>query len=210
MDTADTHADEYDDATVALLELVWGAGFMAPGGAQNVRKLVAGLDVRGKTILDIGCGLGGGDIVLARDLGAKVVGIDLEAPLIARAQAYVDAASLSDRISLRQVAPGPLDFPDASFDVVYSSGAFTQTQDKAGIFAEVFRVLKPGGAITSYDWMGIDQPHSADMLHWFEVEGLTYALETLPGHARLLEGAGFTQVNVRDDEGWYTQEAQNE
>ena len=54
------HIDEYDDAMVALLELVWGKGFMAPGGAPNVRKLVAGLDMRGKTLLDIGCGIGGG------------------------------------------------------------------------------------------------------------------------------------------------------
>ncbi|MEL7012276.1 MAG: methyltransferase domain-containing protein [Pseudomonadota bacterium] len=205
-----THIDEYDDATVALLELVWGKGFMAPGGAENVQKLVSGLDVKDKTILDIGCGLGGGDLVLAGELGARVIGIDLEAPLIARARVYAEQAGLSDLIEYRHVQPGALDFPDSTIDIVCSSGAFTQTSDKAGIFAEVMRVLKPGGHITAYEWMGNGQPLSEDMLHWFELEGLTYALESISAHKRLLEDAGFTDVTVTDDGGWYKEEARAE
>ena len=204
------HIDEYDDATVALLELVWGKGFMAPGGPENVRKLISGLDVREKTILDIGCGLGGGNLVMAGELGARVIGIDLEAPLVARARAYADDAGLSDRIEYLQVEPGPLDFADSTFDIVCSSGAFTQTNDKAGIFAESMRVLKPGGHITAYEWMGNGEPFSGDMLRWFELEGLTYALESLPAHQQLLEDAGLTEVSVTDDGGWYAAEAQVE
>ncbi|MEO0780295.1 MAG: methyltransferase domain-containing protein [Pseudomonadota bacterium] len=204
------HVDEYDDAMVALLELVWGKGFMAPGGPQNVRKLVSGLDVRDKTILDIGCGLGGGDLLLAGELGARVIGIDLEAPLIARARAYAEEAGLSDRIEYHQVDPGPLGFEDGTLDVVYSSGAFTQTADKAGIFADALQVLKPGGSIMAYEWMGNGEPFSEDMLHWFELEGLTYALQSLPAHKSLLEDAGFYEVAVTDDGGWCTQEARVE
>lgn len=204
------HIDEYDDAMVALLELVWGKGFMAPGGPENVRKLVSGLDVRGKTILDIGCGLGGGDLILAGELGAQVIGIDLEAPLIARARAYAEAAGLLDRIEYRHVEPGALAFEDSAFDVVYSSGAFTQTSDKAGMFSEVMRVLKPGGHITAYEWMGNGEPFGEDMLHWFELEGLTYALQSIPAHQTLLNDAGFIDVAVADDEGWYTAEARAE
>jgi hypothetical protein len=50
------HADEYHDAMIAMLELIWGAGFMAPGGEGNVANLVKGLEVRDKRVLDIGCG----------------------------------------------------------------------------------------------------------------------------------------------------------
>ncbi len=202
-ETTGPHQDEYDEAMVAMLELVWGEGFLAPGGADTVRQTVAGLDLKDKLVLDIGCGIGGGDLVLAGELGARVIGTDLEAPLLARARRYADAAGLVGRIEFRQVEPGPLAFPDASVDVVYSSGCFTQVEDKAGMFAEVFRVLRPGGAFRVYDWMKGPGPYSADMRRWFEVEGLTYAMDTLENHGRLLREAGFTEIALSDDGGWY-------
>jgi len=56
---------EYHDAMITLLETIWGKGFMAPGGAGNVAIQVDGLDLIGKRVLDIGCGLGGPDHLLA-------------------------------------------------------------------------------------------------------------------------------------------------
>lgn len=51
-----THDNEYHDNMVAMLELIWGEGYMAPGGPGNVARLLAGIDTRGKRILDVGCG----------------------------------------------------------------------------------------------------------------------------------------------------------
>jgi len=80
----------------ALAELVWGKGFLSPGGPDNVKETVAGLDLADKLVLDIGCGIGGPALVLAGELGARVIGFDLEAPLIARAEA---TSSCSTRAS---------------------------------------------------------------------------------------------------------------
>ena len=204
------HHEEYHDAMVDMLELVWGEGFLAPGGAELVKQTVGGFDLSGKRLLDIGCGIGGGDIVLARDLGAKVVGIDLEAPLVERARRYVEAAGLGDRVTFEVVEAGPLDFPDASFDAVYSSGAFTQIEDKADGFAEVRRVLRPGGVFIVYDWMRGPEPYSEDMRYWFKLEGLTYAMETLERHGALLRGAGFEKIELEDDGGWYRNRCREE
>lgn len=201
---------EYHDAMVSVLELIWGEGFMAPGGAALVRRMVQGIDIKDKLILDVGCGLGGGDLILAEEFGARVIGIDLEAPLVERARRRIETAGLGKRIEVRRVDAGPFDFSDRTFDVVYSVGAFTQTEDKAAVFADALRVLKPGGAITSYDWMRTDRPYSDAMLRWFELEGLTYAMETMEAHRQLLEGAGFTDVQVADDGGWYAKEAPRE
>ncbi len=52
------HENEYDDNMVTMLELIWGEGYMAPGGAGNVAKRLHRLETRGKRILDIGCGIG--------------------------------------------------------------------------------------------------------------------------------------------------------
>ena len=204
------HIDEYDDAMVAMLELIWGECFLAPGGAEMVRRIVRGLDLRDKLVLDIGCGIGGGDMVLAGELGARVIGVDLEAPLLACARASTAELGLADRIEFRQVEAGPIAFDDGTFDVVYSSGAFTQIADKAGMFAEVHRVLKPGGAFAVYDWMKGPDPYSDDMITWFKLEGLTYALETLETHRSLLAETGFGGVQVEDDGGWYARECRVE
>ncbi len=193
------HQDEYHESLVEMLELIWGKGFMTPGGPENVRKTVAGLDLRDKLVLDIGCGIGGPALVLAGELGARVVGLDLEAPVIARAKASAAEAGLADRIEFRQVAPGPIELDDASVDVAFSAGAFTQIADKLGMFREVHRVLKPGGVFACYDWMKGEGPYSADMAYWFEMEGLTYAMETLEAHRAILAEAGFVDIGLSDD-----------
>jgi len=78
---------EYYDAMLDVLEWIWGRDYMAPGGEANVDKLVSGLDLHGKQVLDVGCGLGGPTFVLAKKHGAIVTGTDLESKLIRRATA---------------------------------------------------------------------------------------------------------------------------
>ena len=82
--------------------------------------------------------------------------------------------------------------------------------DKAAMFAEVKRVLKPGGALAAYDWMKGPEPYSEVMKHWFELEGLTYAMETLEAYQRHLAEAGFGAVEVESDGGWYAEECRAE
>ena len=105
---------------------------------------------------------------------------------------------------------GPLDFDDESFDIVSTSGAITQTADKEGIFDECFRVLRPGGYLTCYDWTKSPGDYSDDMLYWFKMEGLTYALETLPDYQRHLENCGFIEVTVEDASDWYRKKSREE
>jgi phosphoethanolamine N-methyltransferase len=206
----ESHVAEYHDAMVAFLEWIWGRDFMAPGGEGNVDKLVKGLDLAGKRVLDIGCGIGGPAFVLARRYGAQVTGIDLEPQLIARATRRAAELGLSRQAEFRTVALGPFPFPDRSFDVVFTSGALTQTEDKAGIVAECFRVLKPGGVLTCYDWLKSEAPISDDMRYFFEMEGLTYNLITLAELGRYLVASGFEDVTAEDASDWYRQESRRE
>ena len=197
------HQNEYHDSMVAMLELVWGDGFMAPGGEGNVAKMVEGLDLEGRRVLDLGCGLGGPACILAGRYGAHVVATDLEPPLIERAQRRAARLGLGDRIDFEVVTRGRLIFEDESFDLVVSSGGVTQTVDKLGIFRECLRVLKPGGSFSGYDWMRSEGEYSEDMRYWFEMEGLTYAMETPRGQEATLREAGFEEVAVVDGSAWY-------
>ena len=205
-----TRDDEYGDNMVTMLALIWGEGYMAPGGPGNVAKLLSGIETRGKRILDIGCGIGGPALEMAKSHGAQVVGIDLEVALIERATRSAHEVGLADRCSFQVVDAGDLPFADKSFDVVISSGAFTQTPDKTRIFAEAFRVLRPGGTLSSYDWLKGPDDYSEDMLYWFKMEELTYALETLEGFSRYFDTAGFVSVASEDATAWYREEARRE
>ncbi|MDH3578643.1 MAG: methyltransferase domain-containing protein [Gammaproteobacteria bacterium] len=210
MSNAVTHDNEYHDSMVRMLELIWGRGYMAPGGPGNVAKILQGTEARGKRILDVGCGIGGPAFEMAHTFDASVVGIDIEAPLIERATAAAKEIGMQDRCRFETVEPGPLPFPDQSFDIVVSSGAITQTSDKISLLGECHRVLVPGGYLSCYEWMKSERDYSDDMRYWFKLEGLTYALETLDELGERFRAAGFVDVNTRDASAWYRAEAKRE
>lgn len=204
------HVIEYDEAMTTMLELIWGEGFMAPGGEGNVVNLIDGLEVQNKRILDIGCGLGGPIFVLAKTYGATVVGVDIEAPLIEHAQRRAKELDLDVQTDFRVVEPGPLAFPNESFDIVVSSGAFTQIDNKREMYEECRRVLRPGGVFTCYDWTKSEGEYSEDMRYWFKLEGLTYPMETPQRHEELFKEAGFIDIEIKDRSDWYRHRVQVE
>ncbi len=201
------HVDEYSDAMLTAMDLVWGEGFMAPGGPGNVSQMLRGLETRGRHLLDVGCGQGAPACLMASEHGATVMGIDLEAHLVRRAAARAQRLGLEGAVEFQHVTVGPLAFADDSFDIVTISGALTQIEDKLDMLSECFRVLKPGGAISCYDWMTPGGSPGPEMLQWFDLEGLTYALQTPEQHHVLLESAGFECVAQRDKSAWYCKQA---
>ena len=93
---------------------------------------------------------------------------------------------------------------------MFTSGALTQTEDKAGIVAECFRVLKPGGILTCYDWLKSEAPISDDMRYFIKMEGLTYNLISLAELGRHLTEGGFEDVTTEDASDWYRRESRRE
>ena len=120
---------EYDFWT-DLLAVLWGEGFLAPGGAENVRRTVEGLDLNDKSVLDFGCGAGGPATILAGEFGANVTAIDIDPHLTETTQKLAEKAGLSERILVRTAEPGALPFDDESFDLVFSSGVFIHIPNK--------------------------------------------------------------------------------
>ena len=200
------HHEEYGDTFVAGLEWMWGEGFLSPGGAHEVARIVAGAPIAGARVLDVGCGLGAIDLLLVEHFGAAhVTGIDVEAPLVARAAARVEAAGLSDRISVREVSPGPFPFEDGAFDVLFSKDSMIHIPDKPTLYAEVHRVLVPGGWMVVSDWFGNGLEPTLAMHEWLDAVGLTFTLESIEASAKLVEARGFTDVQWRDRNAWYAE-----
>jgi SAM-dependent methyltransferase len=201
---------EYDEGMQALLQLVWGDGFLSPGGPEEVKRLLEESDIRGTRVLDIGCGLGAIDMLLIQAHGAAhVTGIDLEPDLLRKARERIERAALSAQIELIQVSPGALPFASASFDVVFSKDSLVQIPDKAALFSEVLRVLEPGGRFIASDWLrGGSGPYSAEMLEYFRLEGITYNMASPEETARAQ--AGFADIVIKDRNAWYLTLARHE
>ena len=210
MSTQDHH-DEYGETFVAGLEWMWGEGFLSPGGETEVARIIAGAPIDGAGVLDVGCGLGAVDVLLVERFGAAhVTGIDVEAPLVARATARVEAAGLADRVSIRMVSPGPFPFEDAAFDVVFSKDSMIHIPDKRALYEDIHRVLAPGGWMVLSDWFGNELEPTPAMREWLDVVGLTFRLESIEASAALVEACGFTDVEWRDRNAWYAQVIEDE
>lgn len=180
---------EYDEILVTMLEIIWGDGFLSPGGAEEVSLLLEGENIFGKTVIDIGCGIGGIDVLLVRKHGAvSVTGVDIEQPVLDRATTRAEAEGLSDRLTYQLVAPGPLPFDPESFEVVFSKDAMIHIPDKDTLFADVFRILCPGGLFIASDWMRRDDnPPTPEMEYYIEVEGLNFGMASPDRYAKALE-----------------------
>lgn len=120
--------------------------------------------------LDLGCGLGGTSAYLAREFGFEMTGVNINSDQLALARQRLTALGLADQITLRLGDATGLDLPDNSFDFACLIEVAFHVQDKPALFAEVRRVLRPGGTLVL-----VDQEHADDMevmgLFWFVREG---------------------------------------
>jgi phosphoethanolamine N-methyltransferase len=115
------------------------------------------------------------------------------------------------RVRFVHAAPGPLLFADGAFDVVFSKDALVHVSDKDALFAEIFRVLKPGGVFAASNWMiSHDGEPSPDMQVYVAAEGLSFAMASPERYARAMRRAGFADVTIRDRNPWYREVARGE
>ena len=102
----------------------------------------------GLSALDVGCGSGFMSLLLL-DAGCTVTGIDFSEDMLARARENVTAKGYEARFL--HMRAQQLAFPDKSFDVAVSRNVTWTLEDVDAVYAEVFRVLKPGGVFLNLD-----------------------------------------------------------
>lgn len=167
------------------------------GGRQATTDLAAQIDLpRGARVLDVGCGIGGPARFFASERGWRIDGIDLTEEYVAVAERLTRRVGLGDLVSYRQASATTLPFPDATFDGAYMLHVGMNIADKKSVFAEVRRVLKPGGVFAIYDVMRENDDSFVYPVPWSS-EPATNAIETAATYKTLLTGAGFTTVKER-------------
>ena len=198
---------QYPDHLVDRLQILWGEGFLAPGGPEEIREITRDTDLTGKSVLDIGCGTGGPSVLLAREMGAaSIVAVDVEAHLLVQAAKNAEIAGVGHKIDYRLVEAGPLPLEDEGFDVVFSKDALVHIADKGGLFREVLRVLRPGGRFLASDWLGGENRATApEWARLGEVGELNLVMATAAETEATMTAAGFTSVSTRDRNRWYAE-----
>lgn len=116
----------------------------------------------GERVLDVGCGAGMDSLVAAQMVGpgGSVTGIDMTVEMLERARESAAAMGVRSAVFVEGVAES-LPFAEACFDVVISNGVIDLVPDKDVVFAEIHRVLAPGGRIQIAD-VTIQRPVSEE------------------------------------------------
>jgi len=168
------------------------------------------------SVLDCGCGIGGPLRNLGRFTGASITGVTLNQYQVDRGNGLCAKAGLAPRCKLVKADFHKLPFPDNSFDHVYSIEACCHSPDRADVYREIYRVLKPGGCFVSYEWCLTKKHRDGDAQHMLskklieEGDGLPDMMSTTHCDDSLVK-VGFQVVETRDaaldpnpgGEAWY-------
>ncbi|MTE22524.1 methyltransferase domain-containing protein [Streptomyces sp. TRM43335] len=127
---------------------------MAEASRRLTRKVVDVLGVRAdQHVLDAGCGPGGPALLVAEETGARVTGVTVSRFEAEAGAGKAAARGLSDRVRFEHGDYARLGHhADGSFDAVMAMESLQYAPDLPGALAELFRVLRPGGALTMTDY----------------------------------------------------------
>lgn len=165
-----------------------------PGGDTETRLAMqlAGLDRSRKLrIADIGCGTGASALLLAEELDADLIAIDLLPEFLAVLRRRVSDRGLENSITPMLASMETLPFADQEFDVIWSEGAVYNMGFEESI-STWRRFLKPGGklVVSEITWLGRDRPAAVESFWQAAYPGIDVASAKI----RVLERHGFTPI----------------
>jgi len=218
-----SHYSGPGDLVAAICGALTKAGVAIEGISTSALAPVDEFHIRGRTatlelaeamaatadsvVLDIGSGLGGPARTLAEVIGCRVTGVDLTPEFCEVAAKLSEWTGLSDRTRFAVGDATALDFTDATFDAAMTVHVAMNIADKAGMYREARRVLKPGRRFVIYDVLQGPGGEVHYPVPWARDRSTSH-LATTEQMRDLLASAGFTVMSETDSSAasleWFT------
>jgi SAM-dependent methyltransferase len=187
---------------LATLDQFHTRGLAATAELARLAGITAGMSV-----LDVGSGVGGPARFVAATCGCRVTGIDLSEPFVDAARYLTQRTEQSEQVSFHTASALELPFDDGGFDVALLQHVAMNIADRARLYREIRRVLKPGGKFATFDVVA-----NGSELHypvpWARTPGTSFLL-TADATREAIEKAGFSTLAWQDDteaaKAWITQ-----
>ena len=169
------------------------------GGHEATRELVERCHITSDSyILDVGCGVGVTPSYLAKTIGCKVVGVDINPGMIKRSQERAQQEKLTHLLEFKTADAQDLPFPDETFDAVITESVTAFPEDKALAVREYARVTKPGGYVGLNEGTWLKFPVPPAVAAWASQDlGANVKPLTPEEWKDLLVGAGLGEIHMR-------------
>jgi len=177
---------------LAALDQFHTRGLAATAELVELAGIAAGMSV-----LDVGSGVGGPARFLAASVGCRVTGVDLSEPFVDAARYLTERTGQGGQVSFQTASALELPFDDGCFDVVLLQHVAMNISDRARLYREIRRVLKPGGRFATFDVVsnGVE-PHYP--VPWARTPATSFLLSAAATRGAI-EPAGFRTLAWRDD-----------
>jgi SAM-dependent methyltransferase len=164
----------------------------------------------GETVVDLGSGAGIDALIAVRAVGptGRVIGIDMTPEMLAKARANAEHAG-ADNVEFREGRLEALPVDDASVDAVTSNCVINLVPDKSAVFAEIARVLKPGGRLVVSDVMldgELPEVITDDVMSYV---GCVSGAIQRPDYLAMLDDAGLADIEIAKDVDFLTTVAES-
>ncbi|KAI8576342.1 hypothetical protein K450DRAFT_257288 [Umbelopsis ramanniana AG] len=215
----------YYNLATDFYEYGWGTSFhfsrFYPGEefnkaiARHEHYLAFKMNIKSNyRVLDVGCGVGGPAREIAHFTGAHITGLNNNDYQIARAFHYAKKEGLEHQTNFIKGNFMEMPFEEAQYDAVYAIEATVHAPKFEGVYGEIFRVLKPGGAFGCYEWCMTDDydETNADhhrIAHGIEIGNGIPKMRRIAECLQALRNVGFEieihqdLANVGDSVQWY-------
>ncbi len=196
---AEAPVNPWDPTRIELVEKLWGEGFHTPGGAEHILELVKPMRLdETKTLLDLGCGLGGGARTVTTKFGTWVTGIEWWKDLAMAGVEHSTRAGLVKKAAVQFQANGRLFLKTNSFAAVFSKEALFTVADKAAVLQVLTDALKVDGELCFTDYVVPSAGGSPHLEEWREREPIGAHPWTVAEYSSALGKLGY-DLRVAED-----------